>query len=308
MKTEDQWNAIKQHDLRCYANPRGVLQNVRKKVLVAGLMAWDKEHGNAEANKMDREGERLVAEKNRDEAAEEAAGKAVKPGSTSKPVTDKRKRPSESTTGPSKIQKTKGMGSSSGTLSGKTIDTPKQTGQSKPGADKKYKTRSTRSSRPGKGTSSTTSTMKGTSAETPDTPPPHSEPPSPTEPTKDPKTPIGPKLTTKSPPGSPGSSSSSSSSSDDEPEDQGPNADPGRYTDEADAEKYRADHHVFEEVYSETEEEEENVPMNALGGPEREKRRKKQRQRNGEPEPEAWDGSSNYLKERKWYKEGMNLD
>jgi hypothetical protein len=82
-------------------------------------------------------------------------------------------------------------------------------------------------------------------------------------------------------------------------EDNYENASTGRYRDDVTAVAFPAKHHVYQEVYPETEEEEARTPCEELAYDERLKRDMRNRQREGEPELEGWDGMDKCQKERR---------
>jgi hypothetical protein len=69
-----------------------------------------------------------------------------------------------------------------------------------------------------------------------------------------------------------------------------PNASPGRYVSEQVSKDWPAIHHIYQEIHSESEEEEKRVPIGMLGADEYMKRVDKIRRRNGEPSPERFMG------------------
>jgi hypothetical protein len=76
-----------------------------------------------------------------------------------------------------------------------------------------------------------------------------------------------------------------------------PNASPGLYVDKEVAKAFPAIHHVYQEVYSESEDEEKRIPIESLGYDEYLKRERKIRRRNGEPSPEKFMGGPIFYNE-----------
>jgi hypothetical protein len=73
-----------------------------------------------------------------------------------------------------------------------------------------------------------------------------------------------------------------------------PNASPGRYVSEQVSKDWPAIHHIYQEIHSESEEEEKRVPIGMLGYDEYLKRARKIRRRNGEASPEKFMGGDIY--------------
>jgi hypothetical protein len=73
-----------------------------------------------------------------------------------------------------------------------------------------------------------------------------------------------------------------------------PNASPGRYVSEQVSKNWPAIHHIYQEIQSESEEEEKRVPIGMLGYDEYLKRARKIRRRNGEASPEKFMGGDIY--------------